>query len=38
MIDALRRQWDAGIASGEPEDGEVVFARIAARLERGSSS
>lgn len=38
MIDALRRQWDAGIASGEPEDGEVVFARIAARLERGSGS
>ena len=27
-IDELRRQWDAGIASGDARDGEAVFRRI----------
>ena len=29
----LLRLWDEGIASGDPEDGEVAFARIKADLE-----
>jgi antitoxin ParD1/3/4 len=33
-IDELRRQWDAGIASGDARDGEAVFRRIAARLDQ----
>ena len=33
-IDELRRQWDAGIASGDAQDGEAVFRRIAARLDQ----
>ena len=33
-IDELRRQWDAGIASGHAHDGEAVFRRIAARLDQ----
>ena len=33
-IDELRRQWEAGIASGEAQDGEAVFSRIAARLDQ----
>lgn len=33
-IDELRRQWEAGIASGEAQDGESVFSRIAARLDQ----
>lgn len=32
-VDDLRRLWDAGLASGEPIDGEEAFARIRERLE-----
>lgn len=32
-IEELRRQWDVGLASGEPVDGEEAFARIRARLD-----
>ena len=31
-IDELRRQWDQGTASGEPQDGPGSFRRIRARL------
>jgi antitoxin ParD1/3/4 len=37
-IDELRRQWDAGISSGEPQDGEAVFSRIAARLHKATAA
>ena len=36
-IDELRRQWDAGIASGSAQDGEAVFERLSARLEEALS-
>lgn len=32
-VEALGRQWDTGIASGAPVDGEQAFARIRARLD-----
>lgn len=31
-IDELRRQWDAGLASGPAVDGEEAFSRIEAAL------
>ena len=36
-IEELGRQWDRGVASGEPQDGRAAFARVRARLETGSS-
>ena len=36
-IDELRRQWDAGIASGPPQNGDDAFSRIGARLEEALS-
>lgn len=32
-VENLRVQWDAGIASGVPVDGEEAFARVRAGLE-----
>ncbi len=34
-IDELRRLWDEGIASGEPEDGPAAFARIRQQVAGG---
>ncbi len=31
-VEELRRQWDQGIASGEPQDGSDALRRIRARL------
>jgi antitoxin ParD1/3/4 len=31
-IDELRRQWDAGLASGQSQDGDEVFKRLNSRL------
>jgi len=37
-VDELRRLWDAGIASGEAQDGEAVFSRLAARLNKATAA
>ncbi len=36
--DELRRLWDAGIASGEAQDGEAVFSRLADRLDKATAA
>jgi antitoxin ParD1/3/4 len=36
--DELRHLWDAGIASGEAQDGEAVFSRLADRLEKATAA